>query len=88
MFYSYLNIVEVTYIYMVLHQKPPDKKPPDKSSPTISPRYKSPPPKKSKNRGWILFLGLVDPSRNLLASTAYFTIISSIILGCLLSGGF
>ena len=34
------------------------------------------------------FLGLVDPSRKRLASMAYFTIISSIILWSLLSGSF
>ena len=65
---------------MVLGQKPPDKKPPDKSHsdkshpdkipPTISPQYIS--PKKSpKNRCWIFFLGLMDPSRNRLVSSAY-----------------
>ena len=73
---------------MVLGQKPPDKKPPDKSlpdksRPTISLQYKNP-----NKTGARFFLGLVDPSRSRLASTAYFAIISSIILWCLLSGGF
>ena len=63
-----------------LGQKPHDKKPPNKSPPTISPRY--------KKIGAGFFLGLVDPSRNRLASTAYFSIISSITLGVLLPGGF
>ena len=75
--------------FKILGQKPPDKKTPDtshpdKSPPTISPRYKC----HKKNRCWIFVLGLVDPSRNRLASTAYFAIISSIILGGLFSGGF
>ena len=74
---------------MVLGQKPPrqkatGQKPPGKSSPTISPRYKSP----KKTKGWIFFLGFVDPSRDRLASTSYFAIISSIILGNFLAEGF
>ena len=38
------------------------------------------------SRAWTFFLGLVDPCRNRLASTAYFPIIFSIILGGLLVG--
>ena len=76
--------------YMNLVQKPPDKKPPgeshpDKSPPTISPQYESP---EKKKPGAGFFLGLVDPNRNRLASTAYFVLISSIILGSLSSGDF
>ena len=73
-----------TIKFWVIGQKPPDKRPPDKSLPKISPRYKSP---KKPGAGY-LFLGLVDPSRNRLASTAYFAIIFSIILRGLLSGAF
>ena len=40
--------------------------------PTISLRYKS---QKKNSKGWIFFLGLVDPSRNKSALTAYFAII-------------
>ena len=39
-------------------------------------------------QGLDIFLGLVDPSRNRLASTVYFAIVSSTILGGLLSGDF
>ena len=45
-------------------------------------------PHQTASRVWDFFLGLVDPSRNRLASTTYFEIISSIILGGLLSDGF
>ena len=81
-FWNFLPLLR--YQLQVLGQKPPDKKPPDKSHPdksppTISPRYKSP-KKPKKNRGWIFFLGLVDSSQNRLVSTAYFAIISSILL--------
>ena len=34
---------------------------------------------KNKSRGWIFYLGLVDPSGNRLASTAYFAIVSSLV---------
>ena len=73
---------------MVLVQKPPDKNSsdkshPDKSPPTNSSQYKNP----KNTRGWI-FLGLVDPSRKRLASTAYFAIISTIILGAYCRGAF
>ena len=44
--------------------------------------------KAQKKTGLDFFIGLVDPSRNRLASTAYFAIISSIILGGLIVGGF
>jgi len=51
-------------------------------------RPKAPGIKAKKKRVWIFFLGLVDTSRNKLASTAYFAIISSKILGGLLSEAF
>ena len=59
-------------------------KAPIQKPPYNKPRYKS----TKKTRDWIFFLGLVDPSQNRLASTAYFTIISLIILTGLLSGSF
>ena len=65
-------------------QKASDKSHPDKNPQTVSPRYKS----QKKIGVGIFFLGLVDRSRNRLASTAYFAIISSIILGGLLLEGF
>ena len=50
-------------VIWVLGQKPLDKSPPTKS-----PRYKS----QKKKPGVGFFLGLVNPSRSRLASTAYF----------------
>ena len=48
----------------------------------------SPPVKRHPTVGFFYFLGLVDPSRNRLASKAYSSIISSIILVGFLSGFF
>ena len=73
-------------LYSNLGQKPPGKMPPDKNHPHKNHPDKSPPIispgiKAKKNRCWIFFSGLIDPSWNRLASTTYFAIISSKILG-------
>ena len=80
-----LKTVEFRFQVKAPRQKTPRQKPPGQKPSDNKPWYKSP----KKNQGLdIFFLGLVDPSRNRLVSTAYFPTISSIILGGLLSGGF